>query len=248
METLTDERAAELLAERRAAGPATRKQSAKKATAKKATAKKATAKKATAKKATAKKAHGEESHGEEDNREDRLDKEEGHGDGRDEAEAGQPGRIRKSGGAYDGVRHGSRGRRGAGCRAGGRRPRVSQTGRGRLIALEGIDGCGKSTQAQRLADRLGARLTFEPGATDLGASLRQLLLDPGEAPVAERTEALLMAADRAQHVAEVVRPALDAGTWIVTDRLQPPHSPTRGTGGDSILQCWSGSSNGQPVG
>ncbi|HEV3280211.1 MAG TPA: dTMP kinase [Acidimicrobiales bacterium] len=95
---------------------------------------------------------------------------------------------------------------------------MSQTGRGRLIALEGIDGCGKSTQAQRLADRLGARLTFEPGATDLGASLRQLLLDPGEAPVAGRTEALLMAADRAQHVAEVVRPALDAGTWVVTDR------------------------------
>ena len=89
---------------------------------------------------------------------------------------------------------------------------------GRLIALEGIDGCGKSTQARLLADRLGALLTFEPGATTLGRSLRTLLLEPGQAPVSERAEALLMAADRAQHVAEVVRPALDRGTWVVTDR------------------------------
>ncbi len=90
---------------------------------------------------------------------------------------------------------------------------------GRLIALEGIDGCGKSTQAHLLADRLGALLTFEPGATTLGSSLRRLLLDPERPTVAERTEALLMAADRAQHVAEVVRPALDQGTWVVTDRF-----------------------------
>ena len=90
---------------------------------------------------------------------------------------------------------------------------------GRLIALEGIDGCGKSTQARLLADRLGALLTFEPGATTLGASLRRLLLDPDRPTVAERTEALLMAADRAQHVAEAVRPALDRGTWVVSDRF-----------------------------
>ena len=90
---------------------------------------------------------------------------------------------------------------------------------GRLIALEGIDGCGKSTQARLLADRLGALLTFEPGATRLGASLRTLLLDRDQPPVAERAEALLMAADRAQHVAEVVRPALDRGDWVVTDRF-----------------------------
>ncbi len=89
---------------------------------------------------------------------------------------------------------------------------------GRLIALEGIDGCGKSTQAKLLADRLGALLTFEPGATILGQSLRRLLLDTDQAPVSERAEALLMAADRAQHLAEVVVPALDAGAWVVTDR------------------------------
>ncbi len=90
---------------------------------------------------------------------------------------------------------------------------------GRLIALEGIDGCGKSTQARLLADRLGALLTFEPGGTALGSSLRTLLLEPGQDPVSERAEALLMAADRAQHVAEVIRPALDRGTWVVTDRF-----------------------------
>lgn len=89
---------------------------------------------------------------------------------------------------------------------------------GRLIALEGIDGCGKSTQARLLADRLGALLTFEPGDTAVGASLRQLVLDPNRGSVAPRTEALLMASDRAQHVIDVVRPALEAGTWVVTDR------------------------------
>ena len=91
--------------------------------------------------------------------------------------------------------------------------------RGRLIAFEGIDGCGKSTQARVLASRLGALLTFEPGATPLGSQLRGLLLDAGLPPLTDRAEALLMAADRAQHVAEVVTPALDGGTWVVTDRF-----------------------------
>jgi dTMP kinase len=91
--------------------------------------------------------------------------------------------------------------------------------RGRFVVLEGIDGCGKSTQVRLLADRLGAVQTFEPGATPLGGSLRSLLLDPGGSPVADRAEALLMAADRAQHVAEVIAPALEAGTWVVSDRF-----------------------------
>lgn len=89
---------------------------------------------------------------------------------------------------------------------------------GRLIAFEGIDGCGKSTQARALADRLGARLTFEPGATPLGASLRTLLLTPGDDAPRERAEALMMAADRAQHVATVIDPCLARGEWVVTDR------------------------------
>ena len=84
-------------------------------------------------------------------------------------------------------------------------------GRGRFIAFEGGEGCGKSTQAARLARSLDAVLTREPGATTVGAALRALLLDPATGPVDPRTEALLMAADRAQHVAEVVRPALAAG-------------------------------------
>jgi dTMP kinase len=90
--------------------------------------------------------------------------------------------------------------------------------RGRLIALEGIDGCGKSTQARALADALAARFTFEPGATPVGARLRELLLAPDAAPPTARTEALLMAADRAEHVARIVGPALVAGEWVVSDR------------------------------
>jgi dTMP kinase len=90
--------------------------------------------------------------------------------------------------------------------------------RGRLIALEGIDGCGKSTQARALAEALGARLTFEPGATPVGARLRQLLLAPDAPPPSTRTEALLMAADRAEHVILVLEPALAAGEWVVSDR------------------------------
>jgi dTMP kinase len=104
--------------------------------------------------------------------------------------------------------------------------------RGRLIALEGIDGSGKTTQAEILGRTLTRTLgsgtlgtvsevlvTAEPGATALGLRLRGLLLDRDLPPVAERSEALLLAADRAQHVAEVVGPALAAGRWVVTDRF-----------------------------
>lgn len=89
-----------------------------------------------------------------------------------------------------------------------------------LIAFEGGEATGKSTQARLLAEHLGAVLTREPGATPLGAAVRALLLD-GDAsvPVGARAEALLMAADRAQHVDEVIRPALDAGRVVVTDRF-----------------------------
>ena len=90
---------------------------------------------------------------------------------------------------------------------------------GRLLALEGIDGSGKSTQARALAAALGARLTHEPGATPLGAALRRLLLSPEAPPISLRAEALLMAADRAEHVAAVVAPALAAGEWVVSDRF-----------------------------
>jgi dTMP kinase len=90
--------------------------------------------------------------------------------------------------------------------------------RGRLIAFEGGEGSGKSTQARILAERLGALHTFEPGDTPLGAGVRELLLDRATLDISSRAEALLMAADRAQHVEEVLRPALAAGRTVVTDR------------------------------
>jgi dTMP kinase len=91
--------------------------------------------------------------------------------------------------------------------------------RGRLIAFEGGEASGKSTQAARLASRLDAVLTREPGGTPLGETFRSLLLDPASSAMAPRTEALLMAAARAQHVAEVVGPALASGRDVVTDRF-----------------------------
>jgi dTMP kinase len=87
-----------------------------------------------------------------------------------------------------------------------------------LIAFEGVDGCGKSTQARILADSIGALLTYEPGDTSLGAGLRQLMLH-SEGALTPRAEALIVAADRAQHVDEVLSPALTAGRWVVTDRF-----------------------------
>ncbi len=90
--------------------------------------------------------------------------------------------------------------------------------RGRFVALEGGEGSGKSTQARLLAASTGALLTREPGGTKLGGELRRLLLDPAAGVIDARAEALLMAADRAQHIAEVVRPALEKGEHVVSDR------------------------------
>jgi len=91
--------------------------------------------------------------------------------------------------------------------------------RGSFIAFEGGEACGKSTQSQRLAAAIDAVLTREPGGTVVGAQLRAVLLDPQTANLSDRAEALLMAADRAQHVEEVVEPALVSGRHVVTDRF-----------------------------
>jgi dTMP kinase len=89
---------------------------------------------------------------------------------------------------------------------------------GRFIALEGGEGCGKSTQAVRLAAALGAVATREPGGTRIGTLVRAIVLDPANDDLTDRAEALLYAADRAQHATEVVVPALTAGRHVVSDR------------------------------
>ena len=101
---------------------------------------------------------------------------------------------------------------------------------GRFLVLEGIDGCGKTTQLRHLANWLprsglmpeGARLhlTREPGGTALGMALRKLVLHPpGDASPEPLAELLLYAADRAQHVAQLIRPALEQGHWVLSDRF-----------------------------
>lgn len=92
------------------------------------------------------------------------------------------------------------------------------TDRPPYIAFEGAEGCGKSTQAARLAQAIGAVLTRETGGTPVGARLREVLHDTAVDNLDPRAEALIAAADRAQHIAEVVRPALDAGHAVVSDR------------------------------
>lgn len=91
-------------------------------------------------------------------------------------------------------------------------------GMGRFVVFEGGEASGKSTQARLLATRWGADLTFEPGDTELGARLRAILLDPANEDLDPRAEALLMAADRAHHVATRIRPALLRGRDVVCDR------------------------------
>ncbi len=92
---------------------------------------------------------------------------------------------------------------------------------GRFITLEGVDGAGKSSHAQWIADALRERglkviETREPGGTDLGESLRALLL---REPMDIQTETLLMFAARREHIVRVILPALQAGHWVVSDRF-----------------------------
>ncbi|NUV60881.1 dTMP kinase [Streptomyces sp. CAI-85] len=108
---------------------------------------------------------------------------------------------------------------------------------GFFIALEGGDGAGKSTQAEALAEWIRAKghevvLTREPGATPVGKRLRSILLDVSSAGLSHRAEALLYAADRAEHVDTVVRPALERGAVVITDRYIDSSVAYQGAGRD----------------
>lgn len=121
--------------------------------------------------------------------------------------------------------------------------------RGKFITFEGIDGAGKSTHVEWVADRLRARLagnasvvtTREPGGTPLGEDLRQLLL---HRKMHLETEALLMFAARREHIAEVIEPALTRGDWVVSDRFTDATFAYQGGGRGlprarlEVLEAW----------
>ncbi len=86
------------------------------------------------------------------------------------------------------------------------------------IAFEGPEACGKSTQARRLAEEIGAVLSRETGGTAIGEQLRSILHNVDTVGLNDHAETLIVAADRAQHLAEVVRPALQRGEHVVSDR------------------------------
>src|SRR5690606_21636404 len=120
---------------------------------------------------------------------------------------------------------------------GGDDPAPASAGTGFFIALEGGDGAGKSTQADALADRIRSKghevvLTREPGATPVGKRLRSILLDVSSAGLSHRAEALLYAADRAEHVDTVVRPALERGAVVISDRYIDSSVAYQGAGRD----------------
>tara|TARA_R100000750_G_scaffold60569_1_gene50148 strand:- start:4964 stop:5386 length:423 start_codon:yes stop_codon:yes gene_type:complete len=95
---------------------------------------------------------------------------------------------------------------------------------GKFISIEGIEGAGKSTQLQFIADYIRSHgkqvvVTREPGGTPLGEEIREVLLKPTDQAMAEDTELLLMFAARAEHIQQVILPALKRGDWVVSDRF-----------------------------
>ena len=110
-------------------------------------------------------------------------------------------------------------------------------GRGRFVAFEGGEGTGKSTQAKLLLEALQGRgiaatLTREPGGTAGAEAIRKLLLDPALPGWGAEAEALLFAAARADHVANLIRPALEAGRWVICDRFVDSSRAYQGSAGE----------------
>jgi dTMP kinase len=111
---------------------------------------------------------------------------------------------------------------------------------GRLITLEGGEGAGKSTVLETVRERIAARgievvVTREPGGTGLGEAVRAIVLDPAHRDVCAESELLLMFAARAQHVREVIAPALAAGRWVLSDRFT------------DASYAYQGGGRGQPI-
>jgi dTMP kinase len=109
------------------------------------------------------------------------------------------------------------------------------TPRGRFITFEGLDGCGKSTQLERLAGALRARgleiiTTREPGGTETGERIRQILLDSRTEGLSPMAELALMFASRAQHIQEVILPAMAGGTTVLCDRFTDSSEAYQGGG------------------
>ncbi|MBZ5574538.1 MAG: dTMP kinase [Acidobacteriia bacterium] len=109
------------------------------------------------------------------------------------------------------------------------------TQRGKFITFEGLDGCGKSTQLEKVAAALRAEnvlvvVTREPGGTPTGEKIRQLLLDTGTSALAPLSELALMFASRAQHIKEVIQPALAAGQVVLCDRFTDSTEAYQGGG------------------
>jgi len=107
--------------------------------------------------------------------------------------------------------------------------------RGKFITFEGLDGCGKSTQLGRLAEKLSQHgfsvvVTREPGGTDTGEKIRRLLLDTRTSGLTPMAELALMFASRAQHIQEVILPGLDAGQIVLCDRFTDSSEAYQGGG------------------
>ena len=117
--------------------------------------------------------------------------------------------------------------------------------RGKFITFEGLDGCGKSTQLEKLAsvlraERIDLLTTREPGGTDIGERIRSVLLDSRTAGLDPMAEMALMFASRAQQITQIIVPALESGKWVLCDRFTDSTEAYQGggrqLGSDAVLQ------------